>query len=151
MRILKSTNKWTVFFGVLTILSMAFIFYNSMQDAVASDERSLAIVAQVKPILDAGGRLTQKAFNDMVRAMAHLTEFAMLGVSLGGMIGSMRQWAKERLVRCVVPVVLFLAIADEILQYFTGRYSDVKDVALDVLGGIIGVMIVKMGIYIIRK
>ena len=151
MRISKIISKWTVLFGILTILSMAFIFYNSIQGPAESEERSLAIVEQVKPFLDAEDRLTEKAFNDMVRAMAHLAEFAMLGFSLGGLFASAREWSFKKLVGRVLAIALLVAVADEILQYFTGRYSDVKDVALDVLGGIIGVVIVKVGIHIIRK
>lgn len=137
-------NKWTVIFGILAILSIAFIFYNSMQSPAESEERSLAIVEQVKPFLDAEGRMTQKAFNDMIRTLAHLAEFAMLGFSMGGMLISVQGRGRERLIRNVLLMSAGVAIADEILQRFTGRYSDVKDVMLDVCGALIGVVIMKI-------
>ena len=151
MRISKIISKWTVLFGILTILSMVFIFYNSIQGPAESEERSLAIVEQVKPFLDAEDRLTEKAFNDMVRAMAHLAEFALLGFSLGGLFVSAREWSFKKLVERVLAMALLVAVADEILQYFTGRYTDVKDVALDVFGAFLGVMVVNIGMGIIKK
>lgn len=138
-------NKWTVFFCILSVLATGFIFYNSMQDAVTSEERSLAIVEQVKPILDADNSMTKKAFNDMIRALAHLAEFAMLGFSLGGMLCSMQGRMDVKTIRNALLIALTVAIADEILQHFTGRFTDVKDVAMDVLGAFAGVMIVKIG------
>lgn len=151
MRINAKINKWTVVFFILTLIATGFIFYNSMQNPVESEERSLAIVEHVQPILDAEGRMTQKAFNDMIRAFAHLAEFAMLGFSLGGLFVSLQGRAKEKLTRNVLLVAAGVAIADEILQYFTGRYTDIKDVLLDVLGALIGVLIIKAGVKIRNK
>ena len=151
MRINAKINKWTVVFFILTLIATGFIFYNSMQNPVESEERSLAIVEHVQPILDAEGRMTQKAFNDMIRAFAHLAEFAMLGFSLGGLFVSLQGRAKEKLTRNVLLVAAGVAIADEILQYFTGRYTDIKDVMLDVLGALIGVLIIKAGVKIRNK
>jgi len=151
MRINAKISKWTVFFLILTVWTVGFIFYNSMQNPVESEERSLAIVEHVQPILDAEGRMTQKAFNDMIRALAHLAEFAMLGFSLGGLFVSLQGRAKEKLIRNVLLVATGVAVADEILQYFTGRYTDIKDVMLDVLGALIGVLIIKAGVKIRNK
>jgi len=151
MRINAKISKWTVFFLILTVWTVGFIFYNSMQNPVESEERSLAIVEHVQPILDAEGRMTQKAFNDMIRALAHLAEFAMLGFSLGGLFVSLQGRAKEKLIRNVLLVAAGVAIADEILQYFTGRYTDIKDVLLDVLGALIGVLIIKVGVKMSNK
>ena len=144
-------SKWTVLFLILTVWIVGFIFYNSMQNPVESEERSLAIVEHVQPILDAEGRMTQKAFNDMIRAFAHLAEFAMLGFSLGGLFVSLQGRAKEKLIRNVLLVAAGVAIADEILQYFTGRYTDIKDVLLDVLGALIGVLIIKVGMKALHR
>jgi len=151
MRINAKISKWTVFFLILTVWTVGFIFYNSMQNPVESEERSLAIVEHVQPILDAEGRMTQKAFNDMIRALAHLAEFAMLGFSLGGLFVSLQGRAKEKLIRNVLLVATGVAVADEILQYFTGRYTDIKDVMLDVLGALIGVLIIKVGVKMSNK
>lgn len=151
MRINVKINKWTVVFFILTLIATGFIFYNSMQNPVESEERSLAIVEQVKPLLDAEGRMTQKAFNDMIRALAHLAEFSVLGFSLGGLFVSLQGRAKEKLIRNVLLVATGVATADEILQYFTGRYTDIKDVMLDVLGALIGVLIIKAGVKIRNK
>ena len=144
-------SKWTVFFLILTVWTVGFIFYNSMQNPVESEERSLAIVEHVQPILDAEGRMSQKAFNDMIRAFAHLAEFAMLGFSLGGLFVSLQGRAKEKLIRNVLLVATGVATADEILQYFTGRYTDIKDVLLDVLGALIGVLIIKVGMKVLHR
>ena len=66
---------------------VGFIFYNSMQDAVTSEERSLAIVEQVKPILDADNSMTKKAFNDMIRALG-----AFAGVMIVKIGNGMKQY-----------------------------------------------------------
>ena len=151
MKINVKHNKWTVFFCILSVFAIGFIFYNSMQNPVESEERSLAIVEHVQPILDAEGRMTQTAVNHVIRACAHWAEFAILGFRLGGLFVSLQGQAKEKLIRNVLLVATGVAIADEILQYFTGRYTDIKDVMLDVLGALIGVLIIKVGVKMSNK
>lgn len=77
-----------------------------------------------------------------IRKLAHFTEYMAVGLLSFGIASLWVQSIRKGF--CLVVVQLAVSAAlDEIHQYFVpGRYSSVKDVILDTLGGITGMLLV---------
>ena len=76
--------------------------------------------------------------NHMVRKMAHVFEFLVLGVQITLFLK--RTGLKKCLM--IIAVGMSVAIIDETIQIFTGRGPAVKDVLIDTGGYLIGFLIV---------
>ena len=134
-----SSRKRTALLFYLGIL-LLFIWGNSLLSPKASWALSGIVqrtVGHLKPIAEADAILGQVE-GYSVRKLAHLGEFAMLGILLMALTE-----AKPRQVR--LPVVLSLgslaALIDEGIQSFTGRTSCLRDVGIDLAGFCIGLML----------
>lgn len=129
----KLTGKraaWT--FGVLAVLWVGFIFWNSLHNGTDSQESSNWILLWLKkmPIFT-----WMNSF--LIRKAAHLTEFAILGFLMAGS-------APARMTRPLF-CVLLTAVCDETIQLFVeGRTSSVRDVWIDFAGALIGVLVCRM-------
>ena len=139
---------------VLCLLTVAYIFSNSLKTGEASSVQSSGVtdfvkdcVASVAPeskVANATGSGYRK-LHAFVRRMAHFSEFAVLGVLLVCCYFSFTQKKKWLL---VLPVALVgVAFADETIQGFVvGRVADMADVIMDILGGLTGGMVALAGI-----
>ncbi|MBR6772787.1 MAG: VanZ family protein [Clostridia bacterium] len=130
-----------IFFAVLTVLILSFIFGMSLQSREESGNASSGIVAFLKPIFDPNNRIPQDKFHHAVRKLAHFTEFCALGICVLGLTRSVGKLKGERYFVLPVFCVLLSAVADEFIQYFSGRGSMVTDVVLDFCGGLSGIAI----------
>lgn len=143
----------------ITILIMAFIFYQSALPAVLSSEMSGHLERIVAWILGKPSESVTFA----VRKAAHVTEFAALGMSLFYTVRDYLEWkcsrinvsvpqnrltsqsaASDRMHRIVLPWVIgtLYAVSDEIHQLFVeGRSCEVRDMLLDSVGVAAGVLL----------
>ena len=139
---MKSTQKQTIIvFITLTIVSMCFIFSNSLQTATQSSAQSGSIIELIKPILDPHGLISLDTFTFLVRKAAHMTEFGILGLCLGGLGISLSNYLYQKLVFPWLFLSLATAVTDEFLQYFSpGRSSEVRDVLVDFSGACLGLL-----------
>ena len=133
---MNKKKKWLTFLlaaGILLWLS--FIFGNSMQNMAASGERSRRIVYWIWP-----EALTMPEsvvpYNRIIRALAHFTEFFILGLLLF-LVMRKKKWG----IRKTILLCAGIALADEILQSFTGRHCDLRDAGIDTLGASAGVIL----------
>ena len=126
----------------LIILVLAFIWGNSLLSPEASWAVSEAVKAVLLALLPGGGSggggEGAGLLGVLVRKAAHFTEFALLGALLTarqrGLPGA----------RTLPPLAALLAaLADETIQYFTGRTSSVFDVWLDFAGAAVGIIFVR--------
>lgn len=86
-----------------------------------------------------------------VRKLAHVIEYAIVGFLSYSIILCWRKSRKKSMVLGVV-IVVVSAAADEFHQYFVpGRFGSPIDVAIDTLGGIIGMAIIYMIYKMFRK
>ena len=81
----------------------------------------------------------------VIRKSAHLLEYAFLGLELAVFF----LLNNEGKIRFALPFISALVVAsiDETIQYFSGRYSSVFDVGLDMVGSSIAIGL----IFLIRK
>lgn len=126
---------------ILTVLTVTFIWSNSLKNGSESMSASNSILDIIKPILDPGNRISADTFSFFLRKAAHFTEYMILGAELSVL---------RRLFLCdgihtehlLAPfTVLTVATVDETIQRFTERTSSTLDVILDFCGGMSGVLI----------
>lgn len=137
----------TFVFSLLLIGLYVMIFRFSADDAESSSNLSMRVSEHVVRLYY---RLSSRpgdgevisaaaaAAEGVIRKLAHFTEYMALGF-LGTLLWDM--WVDRR-VRCfllVLAQLLASAGADEFHQYFVpGRHASVRDVLIDVSGGIVG-------------
>lgn len=121
-------------FRILSIVVMLSIFWFSHQDGRESARQSTYVKKQVNKAIGKGLR-----FN--VRKNAHFFIYMALGMSL---LLSREKTGKREILEVVGFIILY-AISDEYHQSFVpGREASFRDVCIDTLGGISGVLAVKM-------
>lgn len=145
--------------AAITILIMAFIFYQSSLPAILSSEMSGPLERIVAWILGKPSESVTFA----VRKAAHVTEFTALGISLFCTVRDFLEWRSgttntampnnrltthsiptERMHMIIFPWVLGMvyAVSDEIHQLFVeGRSCEVRDMLIDSAGVAVGVLI----------
>ncbi len=145
-------RKQIILFALLSLLVTGFIFHNSMQTIEHSRAQSNALIQVLKPILDPKGKCPEDIFSKIVRKTAHLVEFAALGACLHGLVDGIRRrfWKSAHLFFPLF-AILCVAVADELIQSFTGRGSMVSDVVLDFAGGVFGMIAAGVLISMMRK
>lgn len=127
-------------FALLSIVTMAYIWGNSLKSIPESAAQSSMVAELIRPILDPQKKLPLDVFHNLVRKLAHLVEFFTLGVFVCGFTVSLGVELKKRLISLPVLIVLLVAVGDEFIQYFTHRGSLVTDVVLDFTGALGGLL-----------
>lgn len=141
-------KHWISF--ILVILVILFIWDNSLQHDISSDGLSLMFTQWLSPILyKLGISGDMWSLNRIVRKMAHVFEFAVLG---GCLYVALHQFNREYAGLKVIAIGLVIAVMDECLQLTSiGRNASIRDVAIDTAGVIIGVAIVQTILSIYRR
>ena len=141
-------KHWISF--ALVVLVILFIWDNSLQNDISSDGLSLTITQWLSPILYKLGITGDMwSLNRIVRKLAHVFEFAVLG---GCLYVALHQFNREYAGLKVIAIGLVIAVMDECLQLTSiGRNASIRDVAIDTAGVIIGVAIVQVILSIYRR
>ena len=141
-------KHWISF--ALVVLVILFIWDNSLQSDISSDGLSLTITQWLSPILYKLGITGDMwSLNRIVRKLAHVFEFAVLG---GCLYVALHQFNREYAGLKVIAIGLVIAILDECLQLTSiGRHASIRDVAIDTAGVIIGVAVVQVILSIYRR
>lgn len=136
-------RRYSAGFIVLVIAAIAvlcFIWGNSMLPGSQSYNVSMGfrnfLIAKLQGI-----EWVHVPRNAVLRKLAHVTEFTVLGVILTAMLKGMMR------VSCgwVLLAGMSAALADETIQLFAGsRTSSVKDVWIDMSGFCVGVIVVML-------
>ena len=133
-------KHWMWVFALLSIVTMAYIWGNSLKSIPESAAQSSMVAELIRPILDPQKKLPLDVFHNLVRKLAHLVEFFTLGVFVCGFTVSLGVELKKRLISLPILIVLLVAVGDEFIQYFTHRGSLVTDVVLDFTGALGGLL-----------
>ena len=155
---IKTRKSIIAIIAVMAVLTLLFIFGNSLKDSYESSEQSVAVKEILMSVLSVFG--VEEDINiALVRNMAHVTEFALLGffISLLALY-----FARRKGNASVVRYALFIgasmgvgtlvAIVDELLQLtVAGRACDAKDVLLDFIGISIGTALAGLVYYLFIK
>ena len=138
-------KRWILY--IVLCLIVFFIWDNSLQNGGNSDGFSLIFAEWLAPIADKLGFYGNIwALNRVVRKLAHLTEFTILG---GILYVILRRYIEYGTVVKTIGVGIVIASLDEFIQLFSlGRSSQLSDVLIDTVGIIIGISVVKLTYYI---
>ena len=138
-------KRWILY--IVLCLIVFFIWDNSLQNGGTSDEFSLIFAKWIAPIANKLGFYGNIwALNRIVRKLAHLTEFTILG---GILYVVLRRYIEYGTVVKTIVVGIVIASLDEFIQLFSlGRSSQLSDVLIDTVGIIIGISVVKLTYYI---
>lgn len=120
----------------LLIVWILFIFINSLLPAQTSSLQSGFVTSMVKTILDYMHISYDDVFlSSFIRTFAHFIEFFILGVFIVINHASLNTWYKKLILILVIPII------DETIQLFTpGRAFEWFDIAIDLLGGFMGII-----------
>ena len=138
-------KRWILY--IVLCLIVFFIWDNSLQNGGTSDGFSLMFAEWLAPVVHKlGFHGNIWALNRIVRKLAHLTEFTILG---GVLYVVLRRYIEYGTVVKTIGVGIVIACLDEFIQLFSlGRSSQVFDVLIDTIGIIIGILVVKLAYYI---
>lgn len=142
------TRRWI--FGILAVLWMSFVFWQSHLPAVKSSGESSDIVEIVQDVFfPKWDRLDHETYLELmsnltflVRKAAHFLEFLLLGVLIGGFVGSFEKAGYGGKLLSGAAFGVILGCLDEFHQHFVdGRVMEVFDMAVDGAGALIGVFL----------
>lgn len=123
---------------IFVLLTVVFIFSNSLKTRDESKQDSDFFVRIIDPFVE---RLFGRKTEDLgfvVRKLAHITEFCLLGLGVAGLICKSDFKNKRELYGYGIFGVLSVAVIDEFIQSFSDRGSAVDDVLIDFCGAVIG-------------
>lgn len=131
----------------LLVLNLTFIWGNSLLPGTVSG----ALSDWVGDILSGlfGTTPGESAGSGLLRKLAHFVEFMALGMCLRWLFGMLQRKTFQQL---TFPLIagIFAACIDETIQMFVpGRGPGIKDVGIDSLGVLLGVVLVSL-IYLIK-
>ncbi len=138
---------------------LAFIFSNSLRTGTQSSAQSSKIVALVQRVVgwvfpdgwvvNATGEDYLRLHN-FIRKTAHFVEYAVLGGLLFGCYAVYTRRVKWSFLPLVG--VVFVPFLDELLQtQISGRAGMLADVLLDISGGLVGLILVALPVWLIRR
>ena len=138
-------KRWILY--IVLCLIVFFIWDNSLQNGGNSDGFSLIFAKWIAPIANKLGFYGNIwALNRIIRKLAHLTEFTILG---GVLYVVLRRYIEYGTVVKTIGVGIVIASLDEFIQLFSlGRSSQLSYVLIDTVGIIIGISVVKLTYYI---
>jgi len=121
-----------------------------LQERSKSNEKSGQISAQIQEVVDPEEKIDKKDFHKFVRKLAHVTEFALLGICFAGLMLSVngkywRMFTGESLF-----FLILVATADELIQELNDRISKVSDVFIDFSDAIVGFLLIISVVLLIK-
>ena len=134
----------SVFLLICIVLTLAFIWGNSLLDRQSSTELSTGVLDFLKPILKLIGINTET--DHALRKIAHFCEFGLLGVELT-LFAFLHKGAGIKAMLIPAVFCLFVAVSDETIQFFSGRACQVTDMLLDFSGSVCGIV----GIWVLSR
>ena len=136
---------------LLLCLILMFIWGNSLLPREASEKLSQGVKAMLSGILPSVGSGSEGNGHHILRKVAHFFEFCCLGLCLSWLVRMLRKAPWELYILPLLGGVL-VACLDETIQCFVpGRGPGLKDVGIDTLGIILGVVIISLIQFLIGK
>ena len=142
--------KWAAYLGV--VACTLFIWHNSLVPATQSAAQSLSVLERLTALLEWLG-LPVTVGHTILRKMAHMSEFALLGVLWETALVTGTKGRKSwHCVQSACTLCLLTAMVDETIQVFVpGRGSQVTDVWIDFAGACLGVAIAAVLGWFLRR
>lgn len=129
-----------------------FIWGNSMRTATQSAQQSGSVLMWMTPLLRAL-KLQAEGFHGILRKLAHVSEYGLLGVLWASELWLGAHDQKVRGVAIRLGFCMLTAFLDETIQLFVpGRSGEVRDIWIDTSGALLGILLVCLiGFLIERK
>ncbi len=131
---------WNIILGLLVLLTLAFIWGNSLLPRTESQEISRGLLAELCAALEHVGMHLDPQNDHWLRKLAHFGEFGLLGTELGLLLCLNRRQSVQGFVNCAF-AGLAVAVTDEALQLISNRGSQVQDILLDFAGFLTGLLL----------
>ena len=146
---------------IICIFWFGFIANNTSQIGEISNDKSISIVESIlnkseqfisnkivdselineEQFLGYNKQIVIRKLNALIRKLAHAFEFLILAILLYTIFTLFKLINREVIIYSLF-IVLLYAVIDEFRQlYILGRFSNVKDVIIDFIGGVIGITI----------
>ncbi len=132
---MKYINKIII---VLILVVMFFVFGSSLNDYESSHQISNSIAEAIRPMLEDLLGSEQLELEALVRKMAHVVEFSVLGFLVAILLYRLKIKYHQSFGGLSLLVMLLVAVLDEYIQSFFGRSSKVADILLDFFGALLG-------------
>ena len=148
---------------VIILLTVAIIWGHSFMTPEMSTEESSFVKEIVEAVVQSVSHNEAFVIPEVViRKSAHFIEYAILGLELAILITINKSIPaddkKRSLIKRILSIYptafilsLFIGAVDETIQYFTGRYSSIWDVLLDLSGASFSIGIFLLVRSLIRK
>ena len=133
-------KRWNIVLVLLLVLTLAFIWGNSLLPRTESQEISRGLLAELCAVLENVGLHIDPQNDHWLRKLAHFGEFGMLGAELGLLLCLNRRQSVQGFVNCAF-AGLAVAVTDEALQLISNRGSQVQDILLDFAGFLAGLLL----------
>ena len=146
---MKRRKTCLALLSLLILLTLGFIWGNSLKSIPESQAVSLSLLDRLKPLLDAvfgPDRIT----DHILRKTAHFCEFALLGAELRLLFLLLGQRGLQGLMNALF-AGLAAAVTDETIQIFSQRGSQVSDVVLDFSGVVTGALVISLAARLLRR
>jgi VanZ family protein len=150
---MNSRKGAVVFLSWLSVIGwMSFIFLLSMQVGEDSAELSGGFVEFLSPFIKVFvPNASADTLHLIIRKMAHLTEFLILGILL---VNALRQHFNEKkeIYGLSFIISVLFAMSDEIHQLFiNSRDGSIVDVLIDTFGIVIGLLLFEAFVQIFKR
>lgn len=143
-------KKRKLLLSVLCVLTVLFIWGNSLLDREESQAVSMELLQQIVEAAEKLGLFIEETDDHWLRKLAHFCEFGLLGAELSLLMLLDGAFGRQGMINCLF-VGLLTAVMDETIQIFSSRGSQVQDVLLDFSGVIIGVVLVNAVYLAVRR
>lgn len=143
---------------LFVILWMWVIFSFSAQPATESDEISEGFTKKIVRVIDFADQLSEKEIdliadnlNHIVRKSAHFCAYALLSLLVALLLKEYNFVRHHAMILAVVISGLY-ACTDEFHQTFVpGRSGEIRDVGIDTLGAIFGVLTLYFVSFVVKR
>ena len=133
-------KRRNIILGLLVLLTLAFIWGNSLLPREESQEISRGLLAELCAVLENVGLYIDPQNDHWLRKLAHFGEFGLLGAELALLLCLNRRQSVQGFINCAF-AGLAVAVTDEALQLISNRGSQVQDVLLDFAGFVTGLLV----------
>ena len=144
LTIYKNNKLILIVSWIVVVLWMILIFYLSSQPAVDSNKLSKGVTEVVVEALQKvapNADLNNSKFNNVLRKNAHFFNYLILGLLITNALGE-SGIDRKKCILIAFSICIIYSITDELHQILVpGRGAQIKDVALDTAGAIVGISI----------
>ena len=131
---------------ILVLLSMIMIFIYSSENAEKSNTTSIEVAEKVISVVYPNNQGETEQFVkgnlNLIRKIAHITEYALLGFLLLNLFKDLKNTINYKLIIICILISFIYAIFDEFHQtLIIGRNGNIIDTLIDTTGAVFGISI----------